>query len=130
MDNLIRLSDIYKLSVDELVRKNSELKTHIDQNERNIKAKNEQLQKVNTSLYQNVDEGIMLTLLALASALLPPVGIFLPIYVIWRNTKYNSLYKTIIVISICVSIFSIIGTYSVISDNWIKPSQTTVYKIN
>ncbi len=54
----------------------------------------------------------------------------MPGYTIWRNTKYNSLYKTIILVSILVIILSILNCYVIINDNWIQPSQTTVYKIN
>ncbi|WP_252893793.1 helix-turn-helix domain-containing protein [Lentilactobacillus senioris] len=58
LDNLIRLSDIYKVSIDDLVNKNSELKSQIKLNNKKIKEQKEKLGKVNTQLYQNTNEGI------------------------------------------------------------------------
>lgn len=129
LDNLVRLSDIYQLSIDELIRENSELASKIHANNAEIKEKQVQLKKVNTEIHQNTDEGLILILLALASALIPPIGMVLPLYAIWRNTKYNSLHKTIIVISIVVMIVSLMGTYVIIDDNWITPSKTVVYQV-
>lgn len=130
LDNLIMLSEIYKISIDDLLKENSELKKQIDANDTEIRIKREQLKKVNTSLYQNSDEGIMLIILTIISAIIPPLGIFLPGYIIYRNNKYNSLYKTILVVSIIVIGVSLINTFIIISDNWLRPSSTTVYNIN
>lgn len=129
LDNLVRLSDIYQLSIDELIRENTELAAKIQANNAEIKEKQVQLKKVNTEIHQNTDEGLILILLVLASALIPPIGMVLPLYAIWRNTKYNSLHKTIIVISIVVMIVSLMGTYVIIDDNWITPSKTVVYQV-
>lgn len=129
LDNLVRLSDIYQLSIDELIRENSELASKIHANNAEIKEKQVQLKKVNAEIHQNTDEGLILILLVLASALIPPIGMVLPLYAIWRNTKYNSLHKTIIVISIVVMIVSLMGTYVIIDDNWITPSKTVVYQV-
>jgi len=90
---LVRLSDIYQLSIDELIRENSELASKIHANNAEIKEKQVQLKKVNAEIHQNTDEGLILILLVLASALIPPIGMVLPLYAIWRNTKYNSLHK-------------------------------------
>nr|WP_263862269.1 helix-turn-helix transcriptional regulator [Levilactobacillus spicheri] len=128
-DNLIRLSDLYHLSLDDLVQHNFDQPTP-PHTANHLTVRQREVPPVNTSFHQNTDEGLLLLLLTLASALLPPVGIFLPLYVIWRNNKYNSLHKTIIVISILVSLYSLMGTYSIISDDWIKPSQTTVYRVD
>lgn len=129
LDNLVRLSDIYQLSIDELIRENTELAAKIQANNAEIKEKQVQLKKVNTEIHQNTDEGLILILLVLASALIPPIGMVLPLYAIWRNTKYNSLHKTIIVIAIVVMIVSLMGTYVIIDDNWITPSKTVVYQV-
>ncbi len=129
LDNLVRLSDIYQLSIDELIRENTELASKIQVSNAEIKKKQVQLKKVNTEIHQNTDEGLILILLVLASALIPPIGMVLPLYAIWRNTKYNSLHKTIIVISILVMIVSLMGTYVIIDDNWITPSKTVVCQV-
>lgn len=128
--NLIKLSDIYKVSIDDLVKKNADLKSQIESNNQKIKEKKEQLGKVNTQLYQNTNEGLILVLLSIISTLIPPIGIFMPMYVMWRNTKYNSLYKTIIIVSIIAIIISLVNSFVIINDNWPQTNNTTVYKIN
>lgn len=130
LDNLIYLSDIYELSIDELLKENEELKEKIKANKFEIAEKKKHLKRVKRSLYGNRDEGIFLITLALVSGIIPPVGIVLPLYVMWRNTKFNALYKTIYIVSICTILVSVVGTSVYISDNWLKPTETTVYKIN
>ncbi|NLR10426.1 MULTISPECIES: helix-turn-helix domain-containing protein [Lactobacillaceae] len=130
LDNLIQLSEVYKISIDNLLKENDELKAKIDANEEKIAQKKQALKTVNTDLYQNIDEGVLLIILTLVSAILPPIGCILPLYVIWRNNKYNSLYKTIFVIALFVICVSLIGTYVIVSDNWLQPSNTEVYRIN
>ncbi len=117
------------MSIDNLLKESSELKDQINTNNAEIAEKRVQLKKINMDLYQNTDEGLLLIILTIISAIIPPVGIFMPVYVMWRNNKYNSLYKTIIFVSILVIIISLISTYVLLSDTWLKPSNTTVYQI-
>ncbi|GAX06080.1 helix-turn-helix domain-containing protein [Lactobacillus sp. LC28-10] len=130
IDNLIYLSDIYGLSIDKLLKKNQDLENKIQTNQTVINDKKKQLKQINKSLYSNRDEGILLLVLTLISGIIPPIGVLLPIYVMWRNTKYNALFKTIYAIALVVIIVSVINTSIYAADNWFKPSQTTVYKIN
>jgi len=117
------------MSIDNLLKQNIELKRKIGVNNEKIAEKRNQLKKVNKNLYQNSDEGLLLIILVIISSIIPPVGVFLPIYIIWRNNKYNSLYKTILFVSLVVILVSMVGTYVILSDNWIEPSKTTVYKV-
>lgn len=129
LDNLIQLSEVYKISIDNLLKENAELKGQTNTNNVEIAKKRARLKKINMDLYQNTDEGLLLIILAIISAIIPPIGIFMPVYVMWRNNKYNILYKTIIVVSVIVIIISLISTYVILSDTWLKPSNTTVYQI-
>ncbi|MDM7515128.1 helix-turn-helix domain-containing protein [Lentilactobacillus sp. TOM.63] len=129
IDNLVSLSRIYQTSTDQLLQKNNQLKQEI-QEQQTIPMGDDKPKPVSMELYQNNDEGIILLILSLVSALVPIVGIFLPMYVLWRNNKYNSLHKTIIVVSAVVILISLISVYVIISDNWIHPSGTKIYKIN
>ncbi|KRM94420.1 DNA-binding helix-turn-helix protein [Lentilactobacillus senioris DSM 24302 = JCM 17472] len=130
MDNLILLSDLYQKSIDELVQNNEELRKQIKNNDQKIKEDRAELGKINTELYQNRNEGFILLILVLASAIVPPVGIILPMYVMWRNNRYNALHKTIYLVSIIVILISAWGTYIFLSDNWLEPTHTEVYRID
>lgn len=117
------------MSIDNLLKENSELKDQINANNEQIAQKRAQLKKINTDFYQNTDEGMILIILSIISGLIPPVGILMPLYVMWRNNKYNSLYKTINLVCVIVIFISILGTYVIIVDNWLIPAKTTIYQI-
>lgn len=118
LKNLKILSNLYGLSIDDLLQDDDRLKDRID------KMDHEQ------HLYANRDEGLFLMVLTLVSGIIPPVGIFIPMYVMWRNNKFNALYKTIYLVSVLTILISIIGTYIYVSDNWLSPSTTKVYRVN
>ncbi|MBT9670456.1 helix-turn-helix domain-containing protein [Secundilactobacillus kimchicus] len=130
IDNLILLSDLYKTSIDHLIQNNTELREKIAANDQEIADKQKKLKQVDRQLYQNRNEGLLLLVLALVSAIVPPVGVLLPIYVMWRNTKYNSLYKTIYLVSLLVILISLWGTAIFVMDNWLEPTHTEIYRIN
>lgn len=123
LDNLVLLSCLYQLSIDELLKENIALLTADN------KVKIGQTKPGKSKFSQSVDEGLILLLLTLVSSLIPPVGIFLPIYIIWRNQRRNRLYKLVNLVSVIVILVSLVGTYVVISDKLITPSQTKVYQI-
>lgn len=129
IDNLVYLSQLYDVSVDSLLKDNDEMKAKIGANNIEIHEKPKQLKKVNRNLFQNRDEGLILVMLALISAIVPPVGILLPVYVMWRNSRYNSLYKTIYLVCAVVILISLWGTWIIVSDNFFQP-QTHVYRVN
>ncbi|GHP13224.1 hypothetical protein YK48G_06490 [Lentilactobacillus fungorum] len=129
IDNLISLSQLYGISTDQLLQHHDQLAQEA-KDRQTIPMGDVSPQKVTMALYQNNDEGIILLILSLVSALVPIVGVFLPIYVLWRNNKYNSLHKTIIVVSAVVIFISLISLYVIVSDNWLHPSGTKVYRIN
>ncbi|MFT9086934.1 helix-turn-helix domain-containing protein, partial [Liquorilactobacillus sp.] len=51
LDNLIALSDLYKISIDELLKENEQLKDKIEENNTKINEKRKTLKLVNTRLY-------------------------------------------------------------------------------
>ena len=129
IDNLVYLSQLYKVSIDSLLKDNDDMRAKIGANNAEISEKQRQLKKVNQDLFQNRDEGLILVMLALISAIVPPVGILLPVYVMWRNSRYNSLYKPIYLVCAVVILISLWGTWIIVSDNFFQP-QTHVYRVN
>lgn len=126
LDNLVRLSEIYQVSLDELVIKGREKTVESEKNQ-NVSPKTKTSK--GSHFFENTNKGIFLLILVIVSSILPPLGMIIPIYVMWQNTKYNSFYKSIYLISVVVVMVSLINSYVVVSDNWLKPSQTTVYRI-
>lgn len=131
LDNLVRLSDIYKIPIDDLIKGSNE-QSMVEKETNNLENNYEDssLNKINVSKYQNVTQGLMLMILAIVSTLVAPLGILVPIYVIWRNTKYNILHKTIIVVSIIAIFISMVNCFVIINDNFPLSNRTTVYQIN
>lgn len=130
IDNLVYLSQLYEVSIDDLLKDNGELQAKLGTSETEIDDKQRQVKQLNKAPYQNRDEGLFLMILALVSAIVPPVGIIIPIYVMWRNSKYNCLYKLIYLVSVIVLLMSIAGTAVYVSDNWFSPTETHVYRVN
>lgn len=124
LDNLIDLSNVYKVSLDDLIREKKELKEKLNLTDAQINEQRKKLSTVNTKLYQNTDEGLILLIVSLISTMIPPVGIFVPMYVLWRNNKYN---KTIMLVSIIAILVSLTNSFVIFSDLFLNLGTNTVY---
>ncbi|WP_372791821.1 hypothetical protein [Lentilactobacillus sp. SPB1-3] len=129
MDNLIYLSDIYQVSIDELVKENHDFPKTIAEDKKTILDRKANLATPNKDLYQNKDEGLILLILCIVSVLIPIVGILLPLYILWRNNKFNSLYKTIILVSLTVMLINLFNTFVLLNDNFFEPTSTKIYRV-
>ena len=103
IDNIVLLSKIYKVSIDELLHENDYLR------EKglvaNVEAENNYvpLKFVKETLSPATDEGLILLVIASLSCLLFPLGLIMAPIIIYRNKKTNSLYK--LVYLVCVYSF-------------------------
>lgn len=129
LDNLVRLSDIYHISVDDLINNKRDIVEKGNSDHLKLDVEQLNVDKVNTEKYQNVMQGLVLITLSIVSTLIAPVGIVLPMYVIWRNSKYNVLYKTIIIVSMIAVVVSLLNCFILINDNWPGENDTTIYEI-
>ncbi|MCG0748782.1 XRE family transcriptional regulator [Lactiplantibacillus plantarum] len=113
LDNLIRLSDIYNIPVDNLIRVNHKKQVVEQKDTAKVKVSHENLKvdKVNVLKYQNVMKGLLLMVLSIISTLIAPIGVLIPSYVIWRNSKHNILYKSIIAVSIIAIVVSLVNCF-------------------
>lgn len=103
LDNLVLLSELYKVSIDELLHENEELKAKIKQNNEEIEKNRKKLSFIDGEINKKNDEGILLLALAAISSFIFPVGfIILPI-ILYRNKKENTLYKLVYVV-VCVAL--------------------------
>ena len=89
LDNLIALSELYQLSIDDLLKDNDEMRNKIKRNQERIKQYEEQLEQLNKTIeeqkepefghYDKKDEFMFLLTLILLSIILLPIGPVIPI---------------------------------------------------
>lgn len=112
LDNLILLSDIYKVSIDELLKENAKLKKKLEENNDQIANNKKKLKFIEkkTSELNPKDDSFLLLIISLASCLVPFLGIILPVFVYKINKTTNAYHKLIKVICICCLIVSFYNT--------------------
>lgn len=110
IDNLIRLSKLYSVTLDDLLAENETLKKKLNINTKNIIEATKRQTFLNRKMYNAQDESMELLILAIVSAIIPMLGIFIPIYVMFRNNKFNSLFRWIYIVAIIVLLVSLIST--------------------
>jgi len=103
LDNLLLLSELYQVSIDELLQKNKKLKFRH--------------QKINTEVK---DDSLFLLILSGISSFVFPLGLILGIISISKNKKSNSHYILVYVVSIFAIFLNIYDGYVHIANymNW------------
>lgn len=123
LDNLVKLSDYYGVSVDELLKENQELLKKTEENELENE---ENHSKIDFVLEANEkDEGLMLLMIAFIGCLIPPVGLIVASIIIKRNKKTNTLYKLIYLACVCCILMNIYALYFT-AGNYLGWGTTTV----
>ncbi|MDH6365668.1 helix-turn-helix transcriptional regulator, partial [Enterococcus sp. PFB1-1] len=112
IDNLIRLSQMYQISIDELLKENEQLKKIITKNEEEIAHKKKKLSMIK-KYYEKplADEGVLLLIMATLSCLLFPIGFIMLVFIFRRNKKANTYYKLVTVMCICSLFLNLYNTY-------------------
>lgn len=105
VDNLIRLSNLYNLSLDDLIKNTNA--NILDENINNKKSDNE---------FKAEYEWIMLMILCLLSALAAPLGLILAPLIMIRNKKNNTFHKLINVACVVCILINIYHIYMVLGD--------------
>lgn len=117
LDNLILLSDIYQLSLDELISTDDE-PHQIDINQ--WTPHEGQRDRSESWSGKREDESLMLILIVLTSAMIAPLGVFVPIQVLCHNDRSNNLHKAIIIIALIVIVASSWRCWTILSDSWLN----------
>ena len=119
IDNLVLLSKIYEVSIDELLHENEILKKKTNENntivERN-KHKLEEIQTTTKADMEKKDDSILLLILSIVSCLIPFLGLVIPILILKSNKKTNKHYHLIKVICLCCFIVSGFNTFIFLND--------------
>lgn len=114
LDNLVKLSVYYEVSIDELLKENQVLKKKIETNELKIQENYRKLDFIRGT--SENDEGLLLLVLSILGFLLAPLGLIVSPLLIIRNKKTNTLYKVVYIACICCIAFNLFIGYGILSD--------------
>lgn len=120
IENLVRLSKLYQVSIDELLHENEELQQKIETNNSKITETKKKLKIVQNKPVSDNDESLGLLLLSAIASVLFPLGILLCLFILWRNRKSNTFYGLVYVVCIISLLLNIQSGYIHIANifNW------------
>ncbi|WP_034545129.1 helix-turn-helix domain-containing protein [Carnobacterium alterfunditum] len=125
LDNLVKLSTYYEVSIDELLKENQELKKKIEENKGKIEENVQKLAFIRGS--SEKDEGLILLVLSFLGFLITPLGLITSPILIFRNKKTNTLHKFIYVACICCIAYNLFTGYGILSDIFSWGTTTVEY---
>lgn len=130
IDNLVLLSKLYQVSIDELLQENEQLKEQIQKNNVEIEDKKKKLSFITQQMSSDKDEGLILLLLAgVSSFFIFPLGILLSGFAIWRNKKTNSFYRLVYIVCAIALLLNLYDGYVHVANvmNW---GTTTIEQVD
>lgn len=127
LDNLVKLSMYYEVSIDELLKENQVLKKKIKENELKIEENYQKLDFIRGT--SDKDEGLLLLIMAFIGCLIPPVGLIVATIIIKRNKKTNTLYKFVYLACACCILVNAYAIYFTVG-NYLGWGTTTVELID
>ena len=113
LDNLVRLSEYYEVTVDDLLKENQGLKKKIEENNEKIKDSQKKLAYIQANGER--DEGLVLLMLNLLSCLIAPLGLFITPIILKRNKATNTFHRGVIMASVVCFLVSLWGGYALLS---------------
>lgn len=117
IDNLVLLSKMYEVSIDELLKENEELREKIKKNEVEIDHKRRSLKFIKEKIEGGEnDEGLILLVIAAVTAVLFPLGLIIIPFILIRNKKTNTLYKLVYFVSIFSLLINIFNFADIVTD--------------
>lgn len=130
LDNLVRLSEFYEVSIDELLKENQELKEKISDNKLTISGPKKKLKYLKNGAYR--DEGLALLIISLLSSLISPFGLLIVPLVLKKNKATNTFHKLVIVASIMSLLINVFILYGHLGNvfHWGGPSSVEYLGIN
>lgn len=122
LDNLVRLSEYYEVTVDDLLKENKGLKKKIEENNEKIKDSQKKLAYI--QMNGERDEGLVLLMLNLLSCLIAPLGLIITPVVLKRNKATNTFYKLVFVAGVISLLVNAFGLYAHLGNlfHWGGPS--------
>lgn len=101
IDNLILLSNLYKITTDELLKESNQLQQLIQEDiEKTPEIAEEDVMLKNEALGTSQVIGLLFLLLAIVSIAIFPLGFLLAPFVAWKNNRMNAFHKLIYIVCI------------------------------
>lgn len=130
LDNLVLLSEIYEISIDELLKENQMLKNKIKENNETIVENKRKLEWINRQIPETRDDSFLLLVLTMVSCVIPLLGIFIPITVLKINKPTNTYSTLIKIVCVCCLLVSIYNTLLLANNMFFKTGYSSVEFIN
>lgn len=111
LDNLVKLSMYYEVSIDELLKENQEFEKKIKNSELKIERNYQKINFIKGKTEK--DEGLDLLVL---SFLIAPFGLVVSPILIKRNRTTNTLYKLVYFTCACCLLFNLFIGFGILSD--------------
>ncbi|MGG5342802.1 helix-turn-helix domain-containing protein [Enterococcus sp. AZ192] len=116
IDNLVLLSKIYEVSIDELVQENKVLKKKIEENNQTIDEHRKKLDWIHHPGLDEKDEGLLLLIAVIGLSIAAPLGLFIAPIIIKRNKKSNTFYMLINIVSVCCILINLYFMFIMVGD--------------
>lgn len=124
LDNLVRLSEYYEVSIDELLKRPQDLEKKTEEETSKVA-----LSQAEENTQQNPDErdeGLILLLISLVGCLVTPLGLIIAPLVLKRNKATNTFCRGVKVASVVCILINFWGLYGFLSTTFHWGVTTTV----
>lgn len=119
LDNLVLLSEIYNVSIDDLLKEDERNKNCIVGNSNDTILMENHRTEYKTEKYKEIkrDDSLLLMILAIVSCAIPPLGIIIPL-LLYKKITTDKFHKLLKFICICCCLLSVYNSL-LLANSWI-----------
>lgn len=120
LDNLVLLSEIYNVSIDELLKEDERNGNRIVDNSNAPICIEDNKIESGTEPHKEMkrDDSLLLMILAIVSCAIPPLGIIIPLILYKKITTTDRFHKLLKIVCICCCLLSIYNSF-LLANSWI-----------
>ncbi|MCU7356654.1 helix-turn-helix domain-containing protein [Enterococcus dispar] len=120
LDNLVLLSEIYDVSIDELLKEDERNRNRIVDNSNAPICIEDNKIESGTESHKEMkrDDSLLLMILAIVSCPIPPLGIIIPLILYKKITTTDRFHKLLKFVCICCCLLSIYNSF-LLANSWI-----------
>lgn len=126
IENLVLLSEFYQVSLDELMRKDTQIKEDVANGSAEATAALEGDKAKQAESKEQKDEGVLLLILAIVSCLIPFLGTIIPIYILIKKRGTSTHRILIKLVCVCCVLVSIMNSFVILNDMFFHFGTSTV----